>query len=88
VLVWLKSRHRDVRTVAGLVPELVTRHHLGPRGRADHRAREGQLAGAAFKDRTRPRRRLPVRLTVVVMPPALTVRFPVRLPVAVGETPR
>ena len=27
---------------------------------------------------------VPVRLTVLVTPPALTVRFPVRVPVAVG----
>ena len=84
LLVWLKSPvAATFETVAELVPEFVTVTTWAAAVEPTTVPGKDRLAGAAFRigPGATP---VPVRLTVLVMPPALTVRFPVRLPVAVG----
>jgi hypothetical protein len=84
LLVWLKSPVAVTpETDAALVPELVTVTVWAAELEPTTVPAKDRLAGAAPS--TGPGAvPVPVRLTVLVTPPALTVRFPVRLPVAVG----
>src|SRR5579863_8332155 len=84
LLVWLKSPvTATFETVAELVPELVTVTTWAAAVEPTTVPGKDTLAGAELS--TGPGAMpVPARLTVLVMPPALTVRFPVRLPVAVG----
>jgi hypothetical protein len=84
VFVWLKSPVTlTPETAAALVPELVTVTVLAEELAPTTVPANDRLAGAAFS--TGPGAvPIPVRLTVLVTPPALTVRVPVRAPVAVG----
>src|SRR3984885_4009798 len=84
LLVWLKSPVTETpETLAALVPELVTVTAWAAELEPTSVPAKDRLAGAAFS--TGPGAvPVPVRLTVLVTPPALTVRVPVRAPVAVG----
>ena len=84
MLVWLKSPVTATpETAAELVPELVTVTALAAELEPTSVPAKDRLAGLALS--TGPGAvPVPVRLTVLVTPPALTVRLPVRLPVAVG----
>jgi hypothetical protein len=85
LLVWLKSPVTATpETVAALVPELVTVTVWVAALDPTTVPAKDRLPGAAFS--TGPGAMpVPDRLTVLVTPPALTVRVPVRVPVAVGE---
>ena len=84
LLVWLKSPVTATpETVAAVVPELVTVTVCAAELEPTTVPAKDRLAGAAFS--TGPGAvPVPDRLTVLVTPPALTVRVPVRAPVAVG----
>ena len=84
LLVWLKSPVTVTpETLAALVPELVTVTAWAAELEPTSVPAKDRLAGAASS--TGPGAvPVPVRLTVLVTPPALTVRVPVRVPVAVG----
>src|ERR1700730_9817612 len=84
LLAWLKSPvTATLETVAEVVPELVTVTVCAAVAEPTTVRANDRLAGAAFS--TGPGAvPVPVRLTVLVTPPALTVRVPVRFPVAVG----
>src|SRR5216683_306255 len=81
LLVWLKSPvTATFETVAEVVPELVTVTVCAAAVEPTTVRAKDRLAGAAFS--TGPGAvPVPVRLTVLVTPPALTVRLPVRVPV-------
>src|SRR5260370_26922089 len=84
LLLWLKSPvAATFETVAEVVPELVTVTVCAAAVEPTTVRANDRLAGAAFSigPGAVP---VPVRLTVLVTPPALTVRVPVRAPVAVG----
>src|SRR5258708_1789989 len=85
LLVWLKSPVTVTpETVAEVVPVLVTVTVRAAAVEPTTVPAKDRLAGAAFS--TGPGAvPVPVRLTVLVTPPALTVRGPVRVPAAVGE---
>src|SRR5579859_251761 len=82
--VWVKSPLTATPvTLAALVPELVTVTVCGLAEDPTTVPANDKLAGLAPS--TGPGAvPVPERLTVLVTPPALTVRLPVRLPVAVG----
>src|SRR5450755_3071818 len=84
LLVWLKSPVTVTpETVAEVVPELVTVIVCGDAVEPTSVRPKDRLAGLALS--TGPGAvPVPLRLTVLVTPPALTVRLPVRVPVAVG----
>ena len=84
LLVWLKSPVAATpETVAAVVPELVTVTVCVAAVEPTTVPAKDRLAGVAFS--TGPGAvPVPDRLTVLVTPPALTVRVPVRAPVAVG----
>src|ERR1017187_348371 len=84
LLVWLKSPvTATFETVAEVVPELVTVTVCAAAVEPTSVRAKDRPAGAAFS--TGPGAvPVPVRLTVLVTPPALTVRLPVRVPAAVG----
>jgi hypothetical protein len=84
LLVWLKSPVAATpETAAVVVPELVTVTVFAAEAEPTSVPGKDRLAGAAFS--TGPGAvPVPVRLTVFVTPPALTVSVPVRAPVAVG----
>src|SRR6185437_14674903 len=84
LLVWLKSPVTETpETVAAAVPELVTVTAWAAVAEPTIVPAKERLAGAAFS--TGPGAvPVPDRLTVLVTPPALTVRVPVRAPAAVG----
>src|ERR1022692_4070845 len=84
LLVWLKSPvTATLETVAEGVPGLVTVTVSAAAGEPTSVRAKARLAGAALS--TGPGAvPVPARLTVLVTPPALTVRLPVRVPVAVG----
>src|SRR3984957_8849504 len=84
LLVWLKSPvAATFETVAEAVPELVTVTTCAGAVEPTTVGAKDRLAGAALS--TGPGAMpVPVRLTVLVTPPALTVRLPVRVPVAFG----
>src|SRR6202035_3037081 len=84
LLVWLKSPvAATLDTLGALVPELLTCTVCVAAAEPTTVRGKDRLAGAAFS--TGPGAvPVPVRLTVLVTPPALTVRLPVRVPVAVG----
>src|ERR1035438_7633337 len=84
VTVGLKPRvPATLETVAEAVPELVTVTVCAAAVAPTTVRAKDRLAGAAFSSGPGvvP---VPVRLTVLVTPPALTVRLPVRVPVAAG----
>src|SRR5712664_774647 len=85
LLVWLKSPVTATPdTVAAAVPELVTVTVCVEALDPTTVPAKDRLPGAAFS--TGPGAMpVPDKLTVLVTPPALTVRVPVRVPVAVGE---
>ena len=85
LLVWLKSPVTETpETVAALVPELVTVTVCVAAEEPTRVPAKDRLAGLPLS--TGPGAvPVPVRLTVLVTPPALIVRLPVRVPVAVGE---
>src|ERR1700733_13526847 len=84
LLVWLKSPVTETpETLAALVPELVTVTAWAAELEPTPVPAKDRLPGAAFS--TGPGAvPVPVRLTVLVTPPALIVRVPVRVPAAVG----
>jgi hypothetical protein len=84
LLVWLKSPvTATLETVAGAVPELVMVTVCAAAAEPTTVRAKDRLAGLAVS--TGPGAvPVPVRLTVLVTPPALTVRLPVRVPVAAG----
>src|SRR5580704_13476816 len=84
LLVWLKSPVTETpETAAEVVPELVTVTVCVGAVEPTSVPANDRLAGVAFS--TGPGAvPVPVRLTVLVTPPALIVKFPVRVPVAVG----
>src|SRR3984885_672517 len=83
-LVWLKSPvTATIETAAAVVPELVTVTVCPAAVEPTTVPAKDRLPGAAFS--TGPGAvPVPVRLTVLVTPPALIVRVPVRVPAAVG----
>ena len=85
LLVWLKAPVTATpETVAAVVPELVTVTVWVAGEEPTRVAGKDRLAGEALS--TGPGAvPVPDRLTVLVTPPALIVRLPVALPVAVGE---
>src|SRR5882724_8499620 len=85
LFVWLKSPVTETpETVAAAVPELLTVTVWALVVEPTIVPAKERLAGAAFS--TGPGGvPVPDRLTVLVTPPALIVRLPVRAPVAVGE---
>jgi hypothetical protein len=84
LLVWLKSPVAATpETVADAVPEFVTFTVCAVADEPTTVAAKDRLAGSVFS--TGPGAvPVPERLTVLVIPPASTVRAPLRLPVAVG----
>lgn len=84
LLVWLKSPVvATPETVAEAVPEFVTVTVCAVADEPTTVAGKDRLAGSVFS--TGPGAvPVPERLTVLVVPPALTVRDPLRPPVAVG----
>src|SRR3984885_9198786 len=85
LLVWLKAPVTDTpETVAAVVPEFVTVTVWVAGDEPTRVAGKDRLAGEALS--TGPGAvPVPDRLTVLVTPPALTVRLPVLAPAAVGE---